>query len=589
MSKQWTFLSLLLCSALAGCSPKAIANFVLPKAPAYPDFTDKQAIVAEAQAISDGLEKHISAWLSGKASAEIPAELLPKGMSLLDAPFELVRAENVRPEEQWLIRKATYQLNFNALSGLYPDPHCTYIVPAAVILPFGHKLIVEGEFPHARFFDLQMSPPLDPNFYYVDKKFGVSEVPLVDADIEPLPGHTNPFLVGANRNASKRSYRVTFEMKLGNGVALEPAYREPLYRKKGNLRYASAIQYQGPLGYQDILLSHKRGKWDDGTLWLRYYAPDKAKGSLGGVALPRLYYQTPAGDKYYVVSKNRAAEDAQFNKTFPAKAGAFVPPKAFSTTSDFGWMRDLDIYHGLIGSIYQLVGKTTAAEKAEGRALVKGITSTGEDVPAPGNAMSSNSRVPYISYLSRGLNMDKDHVLVITGKLPKYPKTIQGEPVMAGGQVRYLSFTFYPALDIFKADDAGIPHASIMDEEMRLNQQGYYTLVYSDEATRPANWNAAGISWQNSGPTGSGGLVVRWLSVHSEWRDAALVPDASNISYGEASWLSTRWNQNLVGRNNQSGLLKQYQPLVHYLKRSTFEKMGPQLAARTTPYWEDAP
>ncbi len=580
-------LLLALTVTVVACIPKIIADAALPKYDNYPDFADKNVVLDEAQAISDGLEKHINAWFEGKAPAEIPANLLPKGMNLIDAPFVLVKPEDLKPNDIWLIREAEYKLDFNALRGLFADPHCTYIVPSSVIMPFGHKLILEGQFPYARFFDIQMSPPLNPEYYYFDKKFGVAEVPIVDVDIAPLAGHTNPYRLNANRKASNRSYKVTFEMKMGDGIQLEPAYKEPFHRNNSNLRYASAIQYQGPMGYADIPGGHKRGKWDDGTLWIRYYAPDKDKGSLGGVALPKIYYETPAGKKYYILSKNKALEEAQFNNRFPAKKGDFNAPKVFSTTSDFGWMRDLDIYHGLVGSIYQIVGKTSAEEKAEGRALVKSVTSKGEDGGSPASDMSSNSRVPYISYLSRGLALQNDFVFVITGKLPQFPKTFNGNSIMSGGQIRYLSFTFYAPLDLFKPDDAGIAHTSIMDEEMNLNSKGFYTLVYANEANRPNNWNSTGVSWQNTGPTGNGSLVVRWMTVHPEWRDATIVPDASNISYGQASWLSEKWNKNLVGNNNQNGLLKQYQPMIHYMKKSTFEKIGNTLADRTTPYWEE--
>jgi hypothetical protein len=569
------------------CIPKIIADSVLPQNIGYPDFADKNIVVKEAQVISDGLEKHIYAWLDGKASAEIPEGLLPKGMNLIDAPFVLVKPEDVKAADIWLVREAEYKLDFNSLRGLYADPHCTYIVPSSVILPFGHKLILEGQFPYSRFFDIQMSPPLNPEYYYFDKKFGVAEVPIVDVDITPLAGSTNPFRLNANRNALDRNYKVTFEMKIGDGIQIEPAYKEPFHRNNSNFRYASAIQYQGPMGYKDIAGGHKRGKWDDGTLWIRYYAPDKEKGSLGGVPLPKIHYETPTGEKYYILSKNKALEEAQFNARFPAKVSSFDAPKVFSTTSDFGWMRDLDIYHGLVGSIYQSVGKTSAKEKAEGRAVVKSITSKGEEGGSPASDMSSNSRVPYISYMSRGLAMQNDFVFVITGKLPQFPKTINGSSKMAGGQIRYLSFTLYAPIDLLNPAGAGIAHTSIMDEEMNVNSKGFYTLVYANETNRPNNWNSKGISWQNSGPTGNGSLVLRWMTVHKEWRDATIVPDASNISYGQSSWLSANWNQDLVGKNNQIGFLKQYQPMIHYMKKTTFEKIGNTLADRTTPYWEE--
>lgn len=571
---------------LCACSPKAVVNFLLPAPPVYPDFQSKEAVVAEAQKISDDLENYIQLWLEGKANAEIPKELLPKGMDLFAAPFVLINAEDVKPIDQWIVRPSTYNLDLNALHAYFPDPHCTYIIPASVFVPFGHKVIIEGEFPYSRFFDIQMSPPFNPESYYYAKQFGAPEVPIVDVDIDPLPGHSNPFKPNADRKSVKRSYKVTFEMKIGNGYDIESGYREPLYRKAGNTRYASAIQYQGPLGYKNITGGHKRGKWDDSTIWIRYYAPDKDKNALGGVGLPKMHYETKEGKSYYIVSKNKLNLEAKLNKTFPVrKNGPKAPLNPFEQ-KDFGWLRDLDIFHGGIAVIYANVGKNSPAEKAEGRALVKGIAAKGGDLPQPNNSLSSNSRVPYISYLGRGLALEDNYVAVITGKLPTYPKTISGNKKMDVGQVRYFSLTYYPEPDFLKVDDIGTPYSSIMDEEMNLNENGMYTIVYSKPNQKPSNWDNATINWQNFGSVGRGGITIRWLSIGPEWRDSSIVPDSQNISYDEASWLSDQWNPNIVSRNNRSGLLGKYQPLVHYMKKETFEKIGLSLANRDTPYWE---
>ena len=125
--------------------------------------------------------------------------------------------------------------------------------------PFGTQVIVEGQFPHARFFDLQPTAPFWPEAYRYNGYAGVGEVPLVDADIDPLPGHTNPFRVGADRNATSRGYQVSLVLKQGNPVELEPAFRPPAYRAPGNTRAAGGIAYQGPWG-SDRQHGHGRGR-----------------------------------------------------------------------------------------------------------------------------------------------------------------------------------------------------------------------------------------------------------------------------------------------------------------------------------------
>jgi hypothetical protein len=88
-------------------------------------------------------------------------------------------------------------IDFRAVLLQFPDPHCTYLL-LPLFAPFGSRVIVEGQFPHARFFDLQITPSFIPEAYH-DGYYGVGEVPIVDADIQPLPGSTNPFRPGADR------------------------------------------------------------------------------------------------------------------------------------------------------------------------------------------------------------------------------------------------------------------------------------------------------------------------------------------------------------------------------------------------------
>jgi hypothetical protein len=109
--------------------------------------------------------------------------------------------------------------------GFFPDPNCSYLVVVAMYLPFGSRVVIEGEFPHARFFDVQVTPSFQPELYQYDGSVGVAEVPLVNADIEPLPGHVNPFRIGADRTSKRRGYRVELDMAIGDPVVLNAALR----------------------------------------------------------------------------------------------------------------------------------------------------------------------------------------------------------------------------------------------------------------------------------------------------------------------------------------------------------------------------
>ena len=62
------------------------------------------------------------------------------------------------------------------------------------------------------FMDFQILEPFDPEFP-TTSGLGAPEVPIVDVDINPDPGHTNPYRKGANRNAKKRHYHLEFDLK----------------------------------------------------------------------------------------------------------------------------------------------------------------------------------------------------------------------------------------------------------------------------------------------------------------------------------------------------------------------------------------
>ncbi len=543
-------------------------EWFVPKPPKFPNFTNRNTLIAETKQISDKLEAYVKAWLDGKADAKIPQNLLPKGTDTKELKnFRLVRPEEVKAEEQWGIRPAE-EIDLSKVPGYFPDPHCTYIVLPNLFAPFGSKVIVEGQFPHSRFFDIQATPSFHPEAYrYVG--FGAPEVPILDADIEPLPGHTNPFRVGANRNATKRGYRVTFELAQGNPVELNRAYRPPFWRDGGNTRTASAIQYQGPWGLGQGG-GHGRGPWTVGEIWIRYYAPDKQQGALAGVPLPKVYYQLSDGRKFFIVAEF-AAWLSRSNKRIVAKKTSPEEPlaKLLSGPND-GWVKKFGILRAiLIGTVLE----TKWANQKYIRELDQGVAGRGEDLPPPGNYEQAATECNYINYLVRGMSLGAGKVAVLTGKLPTFPQTRNGEAQMTGAQMRYWSLTAtspdLPELDGF----VGAVLHSVMDDDIVLDNQRHYVIVLSRDSDRPSNANSQnGVTWVNWGPHAKVTWTLRWLSVGSEW-SFAYTPTTDKLGWA-SDWASTRYDRSLVGNNNQAGFLKAYQPVVHYLSKSDFEKLG---------------
>jgi hypothetical protein len=562
-----------------------IVKNVLPDPVPYPQ-DDLQALRTEAQNISDQLDAFIQEWLAGKNNGIVPPELLPNGSVKEEwGEVKLIKPEQLKPRDLWVIREAE-EVNPNALLGYYPDPHCTYLVLNVFYAPFGHTAVMEGEFPHSRYFSVQPSPAFDPANYYYDGTFGVPEVPLVDIDIEPLSGHTNPFAPGANRRAQKRSYRLKFKLAAGDPVKLEPAYRPPHFLSKTNTRTVGAIQYQGPLAKRGVTGGHGRGVWNTGEFWVRYYAPDKAKGPLAGVPLPRVYFETPSGEKYAMVATQNEKE-TRLNTPWPAEqARQNTKPNLQVFGPSVGWFQALEIMNDGITGIHQNFGWTSAEEKERGRRQVLGFTSRGGDQPAPRSYVSSTSREVHIQYFGRNITIAPGYVAVLTGKLPETPETLSGESRMDKGQLRYFSVTTYPSPDWFtKGKPFGLARSSVMDEDIITDAQGNYVLVYSRPEDQPANAKPANkVTWVDRGQEASQDHLIRMLHVHPDWKSSQL--PFSRLTYAATSWLSPQYNNELLGINGRS-VLGAYLPTIHYMKKEDFEQYGNNIKlSNTQPVWK---
>lgn len=559
---------------LIGCVKLAVKIYA-PKPPPYPYFQDRQAVITDAQRISDQLEAYIKDWFDGKVPAELPARLIPSGVDTnVFKHFTLRRPEDVNPEKAWSARVAE-QIDLKALHGYFPDPHATYLVLPTLFAPFGSKVIIEGEFPHSRFFDIQITPSFLPEAYHCGY-IGVGEVPIVDADIDPLPGNVNPFRVGANRRATNRSYRVTFDLAMGNPVDLNPqAFKPPMFRGPGNHRVGGAILYQGPWG-EDKKVGLGLGVWDIGNIWIRYYAPDKASGPLAGVPKPHIHYELADGRAFFIEADGSDWIN-RMNRTAPARITRPQDPADPAA----GWGKMFGIFRSIVSGIAQT---TKLVDKEYVRKLDKGVAARGEDMPPPGNYETSATCCTYINYLTHGMALGRGKVAVLTGTLPTTPRTRDGEPVMQPAQARYWSLTGcdnnWPQKDGY----CGAAVHSIMDDEIVTDAQHRYVIVFSREEDRPTNATAAnGVTWVNWGPTSEQGWTLRWLSVAPEWAFAK-TPDEANLNW-RTDWASTNYDRNLIGNNSTNGFLGDYQPVVHYLSREQFEQLGGPVTPQSVPAW----
>lgn len=377
-------------------------------------------------------------------------------------------------------------------------------------LPEGTKLLIEGDFPHARMMSLQVCAPWSRALPSIGDGTGIPEVGLLDEDIVPDPGHTNPYLVGANRQAPKRHFHVTFELRDGNPAELNPKAAVPPYRAPGNLR----------VGCRRSGKDGQRGPF----VWVRVYLPDRYD-PYGGVEPPVLRLQLP-GQKPELAPITREIElnlmkegepySAAENPALPndrsvkeveslewlrdwtleglktaGEPGDFVPDvyRFFSPRGELRLIKFYDIayYIGWLKHIKNPDACRTRLPKAYAYLYGKG-----QDRPPPANDEHSSGHAVHNSYLSSGATLKPGQLLVFRGKAPNTPRTLAGDKTMGSSeQLRYWGITL----------QAGRPTKlaaviSIVDEEVVLDADRNYTIVIGRKADRPANARAEnGISW----------------------------------------------------------------------------------------------
>ncbi len=556
----------------------------LPPSTPYPN-ANPTTIVAQAQTLSDSLESYIIKWTQGLVPNSIPDSLIPQGITD-SRNFYLKNADSTTGFETWAVRYAK-PINHDSLLGGIPDPKVTYLFLGSALAPFGSKLIIEGEFPHCRFFSIQVTPPLNGKEYYAQRQFGTAEVGWADADIEPNAGSINPFRVGANRNATNRSYKVEVDLTTGDPVTLnDTAFQYP-YRENTNNRKGAMMVYQGPLGHQTVigtaLPANQQGDWNLGAVWIRIYEPDNNVDRLGGVPLPKAYFQLPNGDKYFVGSDfsalQRRADTTIANRvTAPGSQSGYGPAA--------GWYKSWGITRSMLNGVCISNNWHRPDSSARVRAIDLGWTGRGEFQPAPGNYEPHATTNNYATYLGRTVSLAPGMVAVLTGKLPTFPSTRNGEPTMTSADVRYWSIIGLDQ-DPLSPMPATTIHA-ITDDEVTIDGNRNYVICYSRDTERPTNAYAGnGVSWVNYGTQSDIGLLMRWVNVKPEWT-FPYDPHEANLDFSHSDWSGTLYDSSLIGINWRNGFMQCYLPRVHYMTKAQFEAIGSNVNAENVPVWVDS-
>jgi hypothetical protein len=565
---------------LLGLLCLSLCSACFPNPDPYPHQTPEK-ILQEAQGWSDSLGRYITRWAEGRAAAQIPARLIPKG--IVDCKnFYLKKPEDATPTETWATRPAR-QLKLDSIYNGLPDPNVTYLYLGTPLAPFGSKLVIEGEFPHARFFSFQFSPPLNGREYYAQRMLGSAEVSIVDADIEPLPGHINPYRVGANRNAPNRRYRLEVDLAKGDPLALNRGAHQHPYRGSQR-RVAAMLSYQGPYGFKTLAQTPIQGggPWDLGAVWVRIYAPDQNKGAYGGVPLPRVWFELPNGSRFFIGSDFSTLLKRANATTSARKTSTPLNPNFHAGV---GWFKSWGIVRNIMIGACLVNGWSRAENIPKINAVDLGATGRGENQAAPGNYEPHASTNNYASYIGRSVVLPPGMVAVLTGVLPSFPATRNGEARMQVGQLRYWSICGYDNDPFSKLPGACVN--ALRDDELVLDAQRRYLIAYSRPADRPTNARREnGVSWVNWGPTQDLGLMIRYVSVGPEWTFEK-APHEGHLSWTRSDWAGSRYDSTLIGLNTHQGWMGAYQPKVHLMSKAEFEALGQRIDAGRLPSWVD--
>jgi hypothetical protein len=321
---------------------------------------------------------------------------------------------------------------------LFPDLATRYL-GAVVPLPPGASLEITGQFPHARYMSLQT--------YSMALQTASN---LRDDQIRPDPGSVNPFVVGADRTATNRSYTV----RLVDGRA--PASGGPANTLYNNS--ADGSKYGISLAY-------------------RIYLPDSGSGAFGGVPAPSLTYVLKDGTRIPLPTCPDPLPDLMPATDFLASLGLDLPQ------TGTGLLAPRVPHFMRYVNVAQTYGTDVTENEYTSTTLTPAIARLTSMLPG---GLGENVDNKYVyAYLSS----EWGKVLLLRGRMPTTPRTFDGTHVTTGGQqMRYWSMC--------TANRTTQTYGCVNDEDVQVGRDGYFTIAISTAANRPANATAAcGISW----------------------------------------------------------------------------------------------
>jgi hypothetical protein len=182
----------------------------------------------------------------------------------------------------------------------------------------------------------------------------------------------------------------------------------------------------------------------------------------------------------------------------------------------------------------------------------------------PSLSLSSNWHAPVdllanpdVLYASAFYSRRHGDLFVVRAKAFNAPDTRHGQPVWTPGHdirgVTVCGYNFY----------AGFANRCVLDNDIAVDAEGYYTLVISPADRRPANADAAhGVTWIDSGSYLDGQLVYRFFLRGDD---------------------KIQQLRNAITTGQPSASIAPYVPQMNYCATERFERSGPRACFRNGP------
>lgn len=382
----------------------------------------------------------------------------------------------------------------------FPDEAATYWVAAVPALP-GTRLRIEGEFPDARYFSFNT---YDPALRPTDA--------LTDYQIDPAEGG-NPYRVAA----AEGRYVATIE------PGAVPETRAP------NTLYAGEIDLLGRAALPNPA-------W---VLLYRIYLPEGSRS--GGVALPSLHLE---------IAGRETPVALQGCDPLPPEGVPSLLNDLIRDASDPGLLGLLPFplspdepemirFYGLPETLRGLLSN------AVGFSLpLQAITAADT-----GGGFLSNVDNAYVTTM---MSRDQGSLYVMRARAPTYARDPTQAP-LGDAQLRYWSLC---TNEFVTQRYVGCLH----DAQLPLDEQGWFTLVVSDPAQRPANTaEGSRIAWLPWGAAYPDSVIIYRHMLPSPHFAQAV----QNVPYGVPA----------------AEVMGEYLPDIAYCDRATIEAAGDDAAA----------